>query len=266
MTNYVFMTKEMFVGHDAVVCVLPMSFSQQRLHLLSHAIDAGIKRFVFVEPGWFAHDRSCPSVGLRARLERWRMAPVLANERRMVADLVYTVIETGICLDPGPQDTCLFDMKKKSARIYDGGTHPKLNMSTCAHIAQAVAMALHNPRMAYNHSLRIRSLAITQSELLQRVQAVTGTDGWSSNTVGLMDLTGSVAAELEVPEEADEPATGMGGGLSRLALLCNLMIWDDRMDSSDLFDDNHLLGIMADDGNYISNVLRAYGIYLQVAT
>ena len=266
VTYYQSMERDMFVGHDAVVCVLPMSFSQQRLDLLSRGINAGIKKFVFVEPGWVSHDRSCPSVPLRARLERWRMAPVLANERRRGADLVYTVIETGICLDPGPQDACLFDMKKKSARIYDGGTHTRLNMTACSHIAQAIAMALHNPHLAYNRSLRIRSLATTQSELLQRVKALTETEeGWSLNPVRLTDLTESVAAEMEVPEEAGEPATGMCEGLSKLALLCNLTIPDDTLDNSNMFDDNQIVGIITDDDNFIEGVLQAYRLYLQVA-
>lgn len=188
--------KKALRDYDAMVSVVPMFFLEQRLRLLSCIVGAGIKRFVAIEPGWPVQDSWCPSAAPQRLFKQRRMDRVLERERTE-SGLVYTLIRTGLCLDPGPQDTCLFDVNGRSARIYGGGD-TKVSVTTCAHVAQAIATALDKPGETGNRALRIKSLAIAQRSMLQMLKEVSGSSGWSEEALGVEQLGHSwVSAERE---------------------------------------------------------------------
>lgn len=257
------MNEVLFFGFDTVVSLLPMFDAKKQRRILSCAVGAGVKRFVMIEPGWSIPDPGDVPVPaeewlLRRRITRWRMKPHL-EQKRIEMGLVYTLIYTGICLDQGAQDTCLFDIPNKSAHIYAGGD-TKLSLTTCAHIAEAITAAFGNPQETGNRTLRIQSLVITHKNLLQIAKTAYGADGWSVKASELRQLGGSFIIVGKRGSKAfDEDHLCTPEGMSRLSLYCNLKVGCEESWPSN---DNELVGIKAEDEKTIKDVLLRYKRYI----
>ena len=260
---YRYLTTGALKGHDAMVSVFPMFLAVERRRIVWCTFRAGITRFVAIDPGWSIRDdrqliSRISTRKLRIRMENLCMEDDIKYGPRE-SGLLYTLIYTGLCLNPGHQDTCLFDITGRSAHIYAGGD-TKLSVSTCTHIALAIGTALGNPQGTGNRILRLQSLAITQRRLLQIVKTVCGAHGWTEEAFGLQDLSRSFFQGEGTNQSIDDKVFNTQQGVSRLALLCNLLAGGEGMWSSN---DNELLGIVADDEDSIGRVLWIYAQYLK---
>lgn len=236
---------------DAVVSVMPTFYVAQQRQFIEAAIKARIERLVVIEPGY--DRRSCPSGPLRYTVTERSIRDWL-DQVAGAADMVYTLIYTGICLDPGEQDASLVDIQNKHVCIYgDGNT--MFGASVTSHIAQAIATALGKPEEAGNRCPRIQSLNMNQNTLAKFVKACIGRDGWSKDAVTMEQLIetffntdGRINHLIRTQE-----------GVSKFALICNHYGGASSRRSEN---DNALLGVRALDAPTAEGIMRSYMRFL----
>lgn len=240
-------------GSDAVVSVLPMFYVEEQRHVVQAAIVAGIERFIAIEPGF--EPRHCPSAALRYTMTEKSIQPwleLVAGE----AGMAYTLIYTGICLDPGEQDTALVNIQGKFVYIYGDGDTP-FGATISSDIARAIATALEKPRETRNRCLRIQSLVMNQSSLLHYVEACIGEDGWQTTNLTMEQLVesffgadGRLSRILRTQE-----------GVSRFGIVCNHSAEDpDSVRHRE--NDNELLGVRALNPTTAEGIMLSYIRYV----
>ena len=236
-------------GSDALVSVIPSFYVADQRRFIQAAIDARIQRLIAIEPGY--NERYCPSGPLRYAVAERSMQGWL-EEVAGAAGMVYTLIYTGICLDPGEQDASLVDIQNKYVCIYgDGNT--MFGASVTSHIAQAIATALDKPEETGNRCLRIRSLILNQNTLVRLVEACIGEHGWNRDAVTMeqlietfFDPIGRVNHLINTQE-----------GVSKFTLICS-----NYGGAFGWCFDNELLGIVALDPPNVEGIMRPYIRYL----
>lgn len=236
-------------GHQAVVCVLPVFYFWERRFFLFSALSAGIKRFVTIEPGSGFEKFVCPSHPVRERVEYRGLEPHLPAVRGR-GGMICTLIFTALCLTPGPQDTCLVDIRNRSCRVYDGGDK-MLNLTTASKIAQAVTAALRLAPETANRTLRVLSLATTQKRVLRMVASVAGMEDWTWEEWNYRTLLESFPPWASRP---GENIISTHEEVSRLVLICNLLMTGEYA----FVHDNELLGLGVETEESVAPFVQLY--------
>ncbi|KAI1106222.1 NAD(P)-binding protein [Jackrogersella minutella] len=161
-------------GQDAAVCAVGPAGLSTQIAMIDAAEAAGVKRFIVDDFGWGPGFRSLPE--FREVGAQRRVAGNHAKERSQ-ANPKFTYTEIGI---GNPTDWAIkrfplmgFDVKQRSAVIYDDGTE-EFTGTTLEGIGQAVVGVLKHPDETANRYLKARSIQTNQNQLLEALQRVSG--------------------------------------------------------------------------------------------
>ncbi|KAI1822028.1 NmrA-like family protein [Xylaria intraflava] len=164
-------------GHDAVVCVLGPAAIADSEGIVDAAAQAGVKRYIINDFGWGPNSLALPEfkpIG-EMRQVAWNRAMEYARRDEGKTDgFTWTGITIG-----NPIDWALakfppmgFNIAERSAMIYDDGTE-EFTGTTLEGIGQSVVGIMSNPTETANRFVRVRSIRVSQNELLAAFQKAT---------------------------------------------------------------------------------------------
>ncbi|KAI1459585.1 NAD(P)-binding protein [Annulohypoxylon moriforme] len=161
-------------GQDAVVSVISPSGLQLQVALVDAAAAAGIKRFIVDDFGWGPDFNSLhefrPMSAQRSVTYEYAKKVSQTNP-----NFTWTAITVGNPVDWTIELYPLmgFDVKQRSAIIYDDGTQ-EFTGTTLEGIGQAVVGVLKHPNETANRHVKARSIQVCQNQLLDSLQRVSG--------------------------------------------------------------------------------------------
>ncbi|KAI1378726.1 NAD(P)-binding protein [Hypoxylon crocopeplum] len=161
-------------GQDAVVCAVGPAGILSQVAMIDAAEAAGVRRFIVDDFGWGPDFRSLPEfqeIGAQRRVA-WDYAKERseANPR-----FTYTGVTIGNPIDWAIKRFPMmgFDVKQRSALIYDDGTE-EFTGTTLDGIGQTIVGVLKHPGETANRFVKARSIQTCQNQLLEAFQRVTG--------------------------------------------------------------------------------------------
>ncbi|KAM0520733.1 hypothetical protein ACHAPE_003131 [Trichoderma viride] len=178
---------KIFTGQEAVVSAVaagPPIAAQKGM--VDAAIQAGVRRFIPSEYG---------SSSIAQPIEDFKklMAPkteligYLREKCRLHPDFSWTCLSGGALLDVGIRSgTWGFSVLERTAAIFDTGT-ARFDSTTIPTMAQSVVSVLQKPADSTNQYLSIRSLIVSQSEILAALEDITQSK-WSVSYVDAENL------------------------------------------------------------------------------
>ncbi|TVY58581.1 Bifunctional pinoresinol-lariciresinol reductase [Lachnellula cervina] len=171
-------------GVDAVICTIGSAGISLQINIIDAAIAAGVKRFI---PSEFGAD---------SFNERASKLPVFKNkvavqqhlqEAAKEDKIEWTAILGGPFLDWGLARGLLgIHPKEKKFILYDGGVRP-VSTTLLADLGKAVVGVLENPSSTRNRVLYIQSIRISQLEVLDICEDLTGSE-WQRVQVQTADI------------------------------------------------------------------------------
>ncbi|KAI1392809.1 NAD(P)-binding protein [Hypoxylon trugodes] len=175
------------VGQDAAVSVIGPAGISVQVALIDAAEAAGVKRFILDEFGWGPGFLSLPEfhdIGAQRRVA-WDRAKDISQAN---PKFTWTGISIGNPIDWALKrfPTMGFDLKQRSALIYDEGSET-FTGTTLEGIGQAVVGVLKRPEETANRFVRVRSIQVSQNQLLEAFQRVTG-QPWEVKRSSTKDL------------------------------------------------------------------------------
>ncbi|KAI0384180.1 NAD(P)-binding protein [Hypomontagnella monticulosa] len=174
-------------GQDAVVCAVGPAGVPTQTAMLDAAEAAGVKRFIVDDFGWGPNFNSLPEfqpIGAQRRIA-WDHAEKISKRN---PEFTYTGVSIGNPIDWAIKRFPLmgFDVKQRSAIIYDDGTE-EFTGTTLEGIGQAVVGVLKHPEKTANRFVKARSIQTCQNQLLDAFQRVTG-QTWEVQRRSVNDL------------------------------------------------------------------------------
>ncbi|KAI1089768.1 NAD(P)-binding protein [Rostrohypoxylon terebratum] len=161
-------------GQDAAISVIGPAGLSIQTTIIDAAAAAGVKRFIVDDFGWGPDFNSLPEfrdIGAQRR--------VTFDHAKTLSEANPSFTYTGIIIG-NPIDWAIgrfplmgFDVRKRSAVIYDNGTE-EFTGTTLEGIAQAVIGVLRHPDETANRHVKARSIQVSQSQLLDAFQRATG--------------------------------------------------------------------------------------------
>ncbi|KAI0837558.1 NAD(P)-binding protein [Hypoxylon sp. FL0890] len=174
-------------GQDAVVCAVGPAGISTQVAMIDAAESAGVKRFIVDDFGWGPNFRSLPEFGEIGAQRR-----VAWDHAKKVSDANPKFTWTGVSIG-NPIDWAIkrfplmgFDVKQRSAIIYDDGTE-EFTGTTLEGIGQAVVGVLKHPEETANRFVKARSIQTCQNQLLDAFQQITG-QSWEIKRGSAKDL------------------------------------------------------------------------------
>ncbi|KAM0344944.1 hypothetical protein ACHAPU_007078 [Fusarium lateritium] len=164
-------------GQDVVISALGVEGFAQQQKLVDAAVSAGVKRFL---PSEFSSSSEDPVV--------LQLFPLFEQKKNLVEylkskekdGLSWTGLATGLLFDWGLANGFLgFDINNRTATIWDDGNR-KFTLTNGRRLAEAVASVLEHPEETRNRYLYVYSVVTTQNEMLQSLEAASGTK-WAVN-------------------------------------------------------------------------------------
>ena len=182
-------------GQDAVVVTVGNSGFVKQHNIIEAAVKAGVKRFIPSEFG-----SNTPHEKTRKILT---FAPKIAvqddlKQKAKTTGLTYTIIATGPFLDWGLQVGFILNPKGKSAQLFDGGDRV-FSATTLSGVGKAVVGVLKHPEETKNRTVYVQEVETSQKALLEKAQKVTGTDGWTVESIPVSSLIATAEEELKKP-------------------------------------------------------------------
>ncbi|KAK4197380.1 hypothetical protein QBC40DRAFT_207219 [Triangularia verruculosa] len=163
--------KSAFDGQDAVVSFVGSPGVPAQKLAVDAAIAAGVKRFI---PSEF---------GVNTRKVRdWPMGKILKGKVEVVDYLIekegeieWTGLSTGLFFDWGLEKHGLstINLKDKTSAVVDSGNE-KFQVSTLAQVGRAVVKILQHPEETKNRYLVTSSFQVSQNEIIEAVEELTG--------------------------------------------------------------------------------------------
>ena len=164
---------QVFKGQDAIVSALSNFATDEQIRIIDAAIEAGVKRFL---PSEYGIDSSDPQFGELLPPGKPKPATV-AYLREKEGSISWTGVLAGSFFDWALQLGLLgWNVRDRAATIFDGGDIP-YEATNIAQIARAVAAVLtpKNYDQTSNQYVFINSFTVTQSQVLVKLEEVTGT-------------------------------------------------------------------------------------------
>ncbi|KAI1774672.1 NAD(P)-binding protein [Hypoxylon cercidicola] len=160
-------------GQDAAVCAVGPAGISTQVAMIDAAEAAGVKRFIVDDFGWGPDFRSLPEfqpIGAPRRVA-WDYAKKLSENN---PQFTWTGVTIGNPIDWAIKRFPLmgFDVKQRSAIIYDDGTE-EFTGTTLDGIGQAIVGVLKHPNETKNRFVKARSIQTCQNQLLDAFQRAT---------------------------------------------------------------------------------------------
>lgn len=165
-------------SQDALVSTLTtFSIGTQKL-LIDAAIAAGVKRFL---PSEFGSNVSIPSIRAMPMYKDKVEIDAYLRERcaEKGAEMKWTAVYCSCFLDWGIDNNLYLNSKEKTCTLYDGGDFATATTPT-DWVGEAVVAVLRHADETANREVRVSGIDISQKELLEIAQRVTGGgEGWT---------------------------------------------------------------------------------------
>lgn len=167
-----------FTGQDAVVSTITTTSSAQGSRFVDAALKAGVRRFIPAEFGSDAEDEATANMVPAIWGEKRRQMEYLREAcKKSGGRMSWTAIANGGLFD------WLFvvtkggfghiDFQNKKMLLFDEG-ETRFAMSNLAQVARAVRSALEREAETRDRALLVRSFGITQNQLREALEKVTG--------------------------------------------------------------------------------------------
>ncbi|KAK3650987.1 hypothetical protein LTR56_006038 [Elasticomyces elasticus] len=168
---------EAFKGQDAVVNATTAVEEQYRF--IDAAIEAGVRHYV---PSEFGLDNSRAEARAMCALFDGKGKVAKYLESKKFTGLTWHAIACGMWIDWAFKNSFLgLDYANRTISFYDDG-RGKFSTSTLANTALALNRSLLAPEKAKNRRIFISDFALSQEELVQIIERVSG-DKWTVKTV-----------------------------------------------------------------------------------
>jgi uncharacterized protein YbjT (DUF2867 family) len=194
-----------FEGQDAVVLsITPAQLGEQK-HYIDAAVTAGVKRFI---PADFGSDISDPKVVEAVPFYKPKAEIQAYLESKASDTFSWTTIANGVFFDWGLNTGFLgFDLKNKTARIFDYGDAP-FSTSTLSLVGETVVKVLSAEFLedTKNKVVYVESRTVTQNEILAGLQKLTGKDTkWKVEKIETKKVSEDSWAKIKAGEGGIEP-------------------------------------------------------------
>ncbi|KAK4154229.1 hypothetical protein C8A00DRAFT_32984 [Chaetomidium leptoderma] len=212
--------KAAFANQDAVVSVVGTAAIGAQQVAIDAAVAAGVKRFIPSEFG--IHTRKVRGTPI-GKILAGKIAVVDSLQAivKETEGFSWTGLSTGLFFDWGLHFSGLgvINLKDKTATVIDSGDE-KWQASTLAQVGRAVAGILKHPDETANKYLATASFNLSQNELIQLVEELTGSK-WPVTRVASADLQKAGEEKLAAGDyrafvdflRAHNSADGAGNGL-----------------------------------------------------
>lgn len=161
-------------GQDAAISVIGPGGLATQTTIIDAAAAAGVKRFILDAFGWGPDFNSLPEfreIGAQRKVTYDHAKKLSETD----SNFTYTGITIGNPIDWAIERFPLmgFDVRKRSAVIYDDGTE-EFTGTTLEGIAQAVIGIFRHLDETANRHVKARSIQVNQNQLLDAFQRATG--------------------------------------------------------------------------------------------
>ncbi|KAL1865137.1 hypothetical protein VTK73DRAFT_5462 [Phialemonium thermophilum] len=161
-------------GQDAVVSLIATAAVGAQRPIVDAAVAAGVRRYIPSEFGINTREAAQHPVG-KILAGKIGTVDYLIEKAKENPGFTWTGISTGLFFDWGLRFGSLgIDVPNKTATIVDSGNE-KWQASNLHHIGKAIAAVLRNPDAVANEYIGTASFDVSQNEVLQAVEEVTGT-------------------------------------------------------------------------------------------
>ncbi|MCJ1336637.1 hypothetical protein MMC09_001915 [Bachmanniomyces sp. S44760] len=166
-----------FQGQDAIVCTFGRATFEVQKAIIDTAIRAGVKHFI---PSEFGSDTTNATAREMVPIFNGKYAVIeYLESQQSKTSMTWSGITTGpffdFCLNLG---LFKFDLKSRSATIYDGGNVP-FSTTNLANVGQAVAATLTHPTETANRHVYVADYLTTQNEILAALESASDGQKWS---------------------------------------------------------------------------------------
>jgi len=162
---------EALKGQDAVVSTIATPALNQQVAVIEEAVKAGVKRFI---PSEFGINTQKADGGIKKILGgKISLQEKLKKTAAEHKEFSWTGISTGIFFDWGLEHGFGYNLKEKTATVFDSGNEPftATNLPT---IGKAVAAVLKHPEQTANKYIEVASFVTTQNEIVKNLEEATG--------------------------------------------------------------------------------------------
>jgi len=176
---------EAFEGQDVVVSFVTVMALLEQLKFIDIAAQAGVKRFIPSELGSNTLNPTAQEL-----VFFYKQKQTILDHLEATAKKTPSFSWTGLATGP-VFDWCLataflgFDLKSKTALIYDGG-NGRLSCTNMGTIGLAVGAILRKPAETANKYLFISSFTVSPNEILASLEKATG-EKWTVNEASTVD-------------------------------------------------------------------------------
>ncbi|KAL2204569.1 NmrA-like family protein [Sarocladium strictum] len=196
---------EALKGQDVVISSFPLKDVNQHLRLVEAAFRAGVQRFIPADFG------SCDAASPWAQetlklyrdktLVRDKLEKLGASSAQEGGHFTWTALICGHFFDYGLKSGLLhFDLKTHTAQVLDGG-NTKASASTLGRVAEATVKVLKKPKETANRAIYVQSVCVTQLELLEAIEKVTGVK-WTKEDLDSKAFLAEEKAKVDAGDHA----------------------------------------------------------------
>lgn len=181
-------------GQDAVVSALSREAIPLQTPLIDAAATAGVKRFVPSEFGSNLQDpqiRKFPNYKHKVQVEEY------LEQKARSHGITYTYIYNNVFIDLSIQAGVVLDLKRRKARLYNGGERA-ISMITMPAAARAVVAVLKHSEETKNRPVYIHEGLMSQKQILGHAKEVISGGEWHEEQVHLDELEKHLVAQATV--------------------------------------------------------------------
>ena len=181
--------EQAFKGVDVVVSAVGFSGIVPQLKYIDAVEAAGVKWFL---PSEFGCDTQAPY---------FKDEPFFGHKRNAVdhiktkKDMAYTAVSTGNFFDEEQAGLLGIIPKSREATIFGSGA-AKVTVTRRQDIGKYLAEIIAHPEVSQNRTVRIGGDVTSQGEVLSKMQAKFGSDGWTVKHLGDADLKAVLPVHL----------------------------------------------------------------------
>jgi hypothetical protein len=232
---------------EVVISCLATTAMGSQNPLIDASVTAGVKRFI---PAEFGMDSQNPlAMQLPVCVLKVETQEHLNEQSRTNPYFTWTAIANGLFLDWGLEVGFIADLKKHTAKLYNGGDIP-FSATNLVDVAKAVLGVINNQKDTTNRVIYIQSALVTQNQLIQYAKDKDGAE-WDVVMIDTETVKQDSFVELEKGDGADMDAALLG--------FCIVAMFDTEYgcDFSGRLD-NEIVGVKELDTKEVRKVVERY--------